>query len=258
MTPTNFFTHGHVFSGSWDDYFVLFVLLYMMILGVLLFRERSKHEPDRHSPPMAWLRAGLYFGAVLIFSWSTGVFQTVVQSPLATSEQFGNTIWMSFTLLCFAVVIWSYVYWWPRGTLTHGRKLYLVPTLLYGLSWGACAGLLFLSIYSILEQFQLPRLLTAILLVLLLSVYNMNYQLGWWDIHVSPPHNIKATNTGKVLLAHNPFLLSSLAYFVIYGNAGIYVILNACALGASAVALRFPPFWAKDGERVSFDTAIGE
>jgi hypothetical protein len=82
--------------------------------------------------------------------------------------------------------------------------------------------------------------------------------LGWWDIHVSPPHNIKATNTGKVLLAHNPFLLSSLTYFVIYGNAGIYVILNACALGASAVALRFPPFWAEDGERVSFDTAIGE
>jgi hypothetical protein len=86
----------------------------------------------------------------------------------------------------------------------------------------------------------------------------MNYQLGWWDIHVSPPHNIKATNAGKVLLSHNPFLFSSLAFFVIYGNAGIYVILNACALGACAVALRFPPFWAADGEPVSTDTAIGE
>jgi hypothetical protein len=86
----------------------------------------------------------------------------------------------------------------------------------------------------------------------------MNYQLGWWDIHVSPPHNIKATNTGKVLLAHNPFLLTSLAYLLIYGNVGIYVILYACALAASAVALRFPPFWAEDGDKVSVDSAMGE
>jgi len=258
MTPTQFFTHGQVFTGGWADYFILVVITCMAVLGVLLFRERSKHEPDRYSPPMAWLRAGLYFGAVLVFSWTTGVFQTVVGAPLATPEQLANPAWLISTVLCFAVVVWAYVYWWPRGTLTHGRRLYFIPTLIYGLAWGICAGLLFLSIYSILEVFQFPRLVNAVLFVMLLSVYSMNYQLGWWDIHVSPPHNIKATNAGKVLLAHNPFMLSSLAYLLVYGNVGIYVVLNACALGASAIALRFPPFWAEDGGKVSFDTAIGE
>jgi hypothetical protein len=258
MTPTHFFTHGHIFTGGWDDYFLLFVLLYMSVLGVLLYLERSKHEPDRHSPRMAWIRAGLYFGFALVFSWATGVFQTVVTSPLATPEQTADPVWWAVTILCFAVVVWSYVYWWPRGTLTHGRKLYFAPTLLYGLAWGACTGFLYLSIYAVLEQFQFPKLVTAIIFVALLSVYNMNYQLGWWDIHVSPPHNIKATNAGKVALAHNPFLLTSLTYLVIYGNVGIYVILNACALGASTVAMRFPPFWADDGGKVSVDTALGE
>ena len=258
MTPTNFFTHGYRFTGTWDDYFALVILALMMILGTLLFRERPRHDPSVHSPRMAWLRAGLYFSGVVIFSWVTGVFKTVVQSPLATSEQLGNPVWVSFTVLCFAVVIWAYVFWWPRGTLTHGRKLYFFPTALYGLAWGICAGLLFLSIYSILEHFQFPRIINAVLLVGLLSVYNLNYQLGWWDIHVSPPHNIRATNTGKVILSHNLFLLSSLAYLMIYGNVGIYVLLNACALGASAIALRFPPFWEADGGPVSFDTAMGE
>jgi hypothetical protein len=207
---------------------------------------------------MAWIRAGLYFGAALILSWSLGVFQTVVHSPLATSAQLGDTTWVVFTACCFGVVGWAYFYWWPRGTLTHGRKLYLVPTVIYGLAWGLCTGLLYLSIYAILEQFQFPRLVNAVVFVLLLSVYNMNYQLGWWDMHVSPPHNIKATNAGKVLGAHNPFLFSSLAYLLIYGNVGIYVMLNGLALCASSVAMKFPPFWADDGIKVSTDTAIGE
>jgi hypothetical protein len=258
MTPTNFFTQGHVFTGGWDDYFILGVLLYMCILGVLLYLQRSRHEPDRHSPPMAWIRAGLYFGFTLVFSWSTGVFQTVVNSPLATAEQTADPVWWGATALCFAVVVWSYVYWWPRGTLTHDRPLHLLPTLFHGLAWGACTGLFYLAIYSVLELFQFPRLGTAFLFVAMLSVYNMNYQLGWWDIHVSPPHNIRATNAGKVGLAHNPFLLTSLTYLLVYGNVGIYVLLNTCALGASAVAMRFPPFWAEDGGKVSVDTALGE
>jgi len=142
--------------------------------------------------------------------------------------------------------------------MTHGRKLYLLPTVIYGLAWGGCAAFLMLSIYSILEVFQMPGLVNAIGLIALLSIYNMNYQLGWWDIHVSPPHNIRATNAGKVLLAHNPFLLSSLTFFIVYGNAGIFVLLGAAAMCASAIALRVPPFWEKDGGPVSMDTAIGE
>ncbi|MGI9342213.1 MAG: hypothetical protein ACR2QV_05150 [Gammaproteobacteria bacterium] len=258
MTPTNFFTAGYRFTGTWDDYFIFFVFALCGVLGVLLFIQRPKHEPTVHSPPMAWLRAGIYFCFVIVFSWVTGVWKVMVTTPLATPEQLGDPLWLGSLALCLAVVAWSYVYWWPRGTLTHGRKLYLVPTILYGLTWGMCAGLLFLSIYAIVEVFQFPRLVNALILVAVLSVYNMNYQLGWWDIHVSPKHNIRATNNGKVLFAHQPFLLASLSFLLVFENIGIYVLLNSLALCASAVALRFPPFWADDGGPVSMDTAIGE
>lgn len=258
MTPTSFFTGGYRFSGTWDDYFVLVVLAICAVLGVLLFRERRRREPMVYSPAMAWLRAGIYFCFVIVFSWVTGAFKAVVQSPLATPDQLGDPIWLASLAGCLVVVAWAYGYWWPRGSLTHGRRLYLLPTVLYGLAWGACAGLLFLSVYSIIEVFQWPRLVNAIVLVALLGVYNMNYQLGWWDIHVSPPHNLRATNNGKVAFAHQPFLIASLSFLLVYGNVGIYVILNALALCLSAVALRFPPFWLPDGGPVSIDTAIGE
>ncbi len=258
MTPTQYFTHGRAFTGGWEDYVVLAVIAFMAVLGILLYGERGKRELDRYSPRMAWLRAGLYSSGALVFSSTTGVFQTVAKSPLATAAQWSDPAWIAFTAFCFAVVAWSYGYWWPRGTLTHGRKLYVVPTLLFGLAWGSCEGLLYLSFYSVLEAFQFPRLLNAVLFVGLLSIYNINYQLGWWSIHVSPPHNIKATNMGKVMFAHNPFLIISLAYLLTYGNVGIYVILNACALAASAIAMRLPPFWADDGGKVSFETSMGE
>jgi hypothetical protein len=258
MKPTNYFTQGYSFTGTWDDYFILVIFLIGSVLGALLFRERSRHEPMVHSPPMAWLRAGIYCCFVITFSWVTGVFKVVAQSPLVTSEQAADPVWNAAFAGCCIVVIWAYVYWWPRGTLTHGRKLYLLPTIFYGLAWGTCVALLMLSLYSILEIFQFPGLVNAILLVVIFGIYNMNYQLGWWDIHVSPPHNIRATNNGKVLLAHNPFLISTLAFLIVYGNAGIFVLLGAAAMCASSIALRVPPFWEKDGGPVSMNTAIGE
>lgn len=258
MTPTHFFTAGYTFTGTWDDYLILVVFVIGSILGTVLFRERSRHEPMVHSPRMAWIRAGLYFCFVIAFSWVTGVFKAMVSTPLVRSEQAGDPIWLGSLAACVVVIIWAYGYWWPRGTLTHGRKLYLLPTAFHGLMWGLCSGLLFLSLYSILEHFQFPRLVNAVLLVGVLSVWNINYQLGWWDIHVSPPHNIKATNPGKVLLAHQPFLIASLSFLLVFGNIGIYVLMNASAMCLSAIAMRFPPFWEKDGGPVSMATAIGD
>ena len=258
MTPTDYFPQVRVFTGAWVDYFLLIVIAAALTLGILLFRERPRHDPNVHSPIMAWLRAGLYFCFILVLSWITGVLQVIVRSPMATADQLNDPLWLGLTGLCFAVVVWGYVVWWPRGTLTHGRRLYVLPSLSFGVLWGISAGLFLLSVFAVLEEFQLPRLLTATVLVVIVTIYNLNYQAGWWDIHVSPPHNIRAWNVRKVLFAHNPFLLISLTYLFIYGNAGIFVILNACALGAAAVAMRFPPFWEKDGEPVSLETALGE
>ena len=258
MTPTDFFTSGYLFTGTWDDYFVLLVILFAVLLGVLLFRERPRHEPMVHSPRMAWIRGGLYFCFVIVFSWVTGVFKAVVQSPLATAAQLQDPGWIAFTLICFAVFAWGYLYWWPRGTLTHGRKLHFVPALMFGLVWGGCGGLFILSLLSILEVFQWPRLITAVVLLIPVAVYNLNFQAGWWDMHVSPPHNIRAWNNKKVLFAHQPFLIVTFGYLFTHGNLGIYVLLNACAIGASAVAMHFPAFWEDDNGPVSLATAEGE
>jgi len=112
--------------------------------------------------------------------------------------------------------------------------------------------------YAALEQFGFPGIVNALILIGILSSYNMNYQVGWWDIHVSPPHNIRATNNGKVALAHQPFLLASLTLLVMYGDGGMFVLLSTFALTCSAIAMRFPPFWEPDGRPVSRDTAMGE
>jgi len=109
-----------------------------------------------------------------------------------------------------------------------------------------------------IEQFGFPGIVNALLLVGVLSVYNLNYQVGWWDIYVSPMHNIRATNNGKVALAHQPFLIATLTLLVMYGDAGMYVLLSGFALASSSIAMRFPPWWEQGGSPVSRDTAMGE
>jgi len=257
MTPSNFFRQLRIFTNSWDDYLILAILVLMAVLALAMFAERAKHEPQVHSPRLAWMRAGLYFSFAFVFSWCAGVFKTVVNSPLASPEYLQDPGWIAFTALCFAVVIWAYVFWWPRGTLTHGRKRYFIPTALFGSLWGISVGLIHLSVFAIVEEFGFARWITALIVYFLLSAYSLNIQLGWWDIYVSPPHNIRATNSMKVMFAHTPFLICALAYFTIYGNGGIYVLLTGFAMAASAVAMRFPPFWEQDGGPVSRETAIG-
>ena len=49
-----------------------------------------------------------------------------------------------------------------------------------------------------------------------------------------------------------------MSFLLVFENIGIYVMMNAAAMCLSAIALRFPPFWLKDGGPVSMATAIGE
>ena len=245
-------------SGPGLDLFVGAVLLAAAGLGVLLFVERPKHDPNVHSPRMAWLRAGLYFCAVLVFAWLAGVLPALLAQPLVTPEQLADPAWLGLTALCFGLFVWGYVIWWPRGTLTHGRSQHWLTSGLFGLAWGSCGALFLLSLYAILGSFGLPAWGAALAMLPVLSIYNMNYQSGWWDIHVSPPHNIRDWNAKKVLGAHNPFLIATLFYLVLFGNLAIFVFLYALALAASAIAMRFPPFWVPDGPPVSLETAIGE
>lgn len=257
MTPSTFFTAAAFGGPEWLRWLMFGVIVVGLGLGAVFFVARGKHDPNIYSPRIAWLRAWVYYCFVLLLGWITGVLGYALEQPLIAAGRLQDGLWLGLVSLCWLVAIWGYAWWWPRGTLTHGRPLVLAPAMVHGLMWGLCAGVLYLSFYAVLEQFGLPRLVNGVLLVAILSVYSLNYQLGWWDIHVSPPHNRRATNNGKVALAHQPFLLTTLTLFIIYGDAGMYLLLTTFAMTCSAVAMHFPPFWAPDGGTVSRETALG-
>lgn len=244
-------------TGQPEDWFILAVILGASVLGPLFLAVRNRHPDGVHSPPLAWLRAGLYFSVVLVASWATGVLGTLVRGPWVAPGQAGQPLWLGLTGLWLLVTAWAYGYWWPRGTLTHGRPRVLLPQLGFGLAWGFCSGQLTLVFWALLAGFGAPPWLTALGVLVVLSGYGQLYQSGWWDIHVSPPHNRRATNAGKVLFGHLPFIVVGLAHFALFGNARLFVAFHAVALACSAVAMRFPPFWAPDGPPVDRDTAIG-
>jgi hypothetical protein len=245
------------FTGHPGDWFILAVFIGAALLAPLFLVVRNRHPEGVYSPPVAWLRALLYFSVVLVASWATGVFSALWREPCVAPGQSGDSIWLALTGLWLLVTAWAYVYWWPRGTLIHNRKSYLIAQTGFGLLWGFCSGQLTLVFWALLEDFGPARWLTAVGVFVVLSGYGQVYQSGWWDIHVSPPHNRRDTNAGKVLFGHMPFLLVGLAHFTLFGNALVFVGFHMIALGCSAVAMRFPPFWEADGPVVNRETAIG-
>jgi hypothetical protein len=258
MSATNYFSDAAFGGPGWLRWAILVLIFVGIGIGALFFAERGKRDPNIYSPRLAWIRAGVYYCIIIVISWVTGALGYVLSRPLIPAGRFDDTIWIIVVTACWIVAIWGYVYWWPRGTLTHGRKLHLLPATIHGVFWGLSAGLLYLSMYAALEQFGFPGIVNAILLVMILSVWNLNYQVGWWDIYVSPRHNIRATNNGKVAFAHQPFLIATLTLLVMYGDAGMYLLLTIFALTSSSIALRFPTISDPDGGIVSRDTAMGE
>lgn len=256
MEATRYFVDYQADPGL--AYLVAILVTVALILGVMLFIERPKHDPARHSPRMAWLRAGIYFCFVGIIAWLTGVYGGMSRHMLVTPDQLSDPLWIGMTALCVALLVWGYIIWWPRGTIVHGRRSYPVPAILFGLFWGAASAWTLLSIYAVCEMFGLPAIVNAVLTLVVIAVYNINYQSGWWDIHVSPPHNIRAWNNRKVLGAHNPFLIATLTHLVLFGDAALFTLFYAGAMACSTLAMHFPPFWEVDGPAVSLDTALGE
>jgi len=244
-------------SVQWLNYVMLFIMFMAAGLAQLFVVLRERHEEGVYSPALAWLRAGIYACCVLLLAWLSGVLAAVVAAPLVTGEQLHSLLWWGWLGAVMLVLVWAYGYWWPRGTLNHGRRLHLVPAVAFGLVWGCCSGLVLLSMYALLEGFGFGRWVTLFGVVFLFSCYSQLYQAGWWDIQVSPPHNIRAWNARKVLFGHLPFLLTGLAWFAQFGNAGLYVLLNGLALACCAIVMRFPPWWLPDGGRVSRQTALG-
>ena len=95
----------------------------------------------------AWLRAIIYFSVCIIIGWITGALKLVTRSPLATSEQLSDPLWIGFMLICIATELIAYCVIWRKGTLAYDRPLNLGAVIIFGTIWGICEGLLFLSIW---------------------------------------------------------------------------------------------------------------
>jgi hypothetical protein len=129
---------------------------------------------------------------------------------------------------------------WRKGTFTHGRELHLPSVLLFGLLWGLSEAQVFLSFWAILENFLSARWLVGVLAFIMISTFKGLWQSQYWDIYVSPEHNIPEWNLRKVLFAHIPNLLFTLTYLAIYENAGMFMIFQAVSIMGSAYFMHFP------------------
>jgi hypothetical protein len=193
-----------------------------------------------YSPRLAWLRATVYFAACLAASAGLGVFQRVLESPAMLSSQLADPQWWIATSVVTAYTVFAYLYFWPLGTVAHGRPRRILAGAVFGLLWGFCQGQLMLVVFELLARRGLPIAATVGLTFLAWSAFAALWQSRYWDIKVSPEHNIESWNLRKVLVAHMPFLLLCLAHYATYGNTRLFLAWQILALTASSLAMRFP------------------
>ncbi len=248
----------HIFSPFWkftngaQDYFLFALIGVLIFLAVTLKRESL--GVGGYSPRLAWIRGGIYFSSAFILSILTGVFPVLVSKPIATAENLSNLGWWGFTLLCTTVIYFAYFYLWPKGTLTHGRELHLPSVLIFGLFWGLSEGQIFLSVWAMLEKYIGNIWVVALVAFLVIGMFKGLWQSQYWDIYVSPEHNIPEWNLKKVLFGHVPNLICTLSYLALFGNVFIFLMFQTAGLMYSAFYMHFPA-WIFDRGRQTADGA---
>ena len=216
-------------------------------------RRAAGRDARRYDPRLAWLCAGAYFCAVLPLSWALGVLPGLLDAPLVTAAQWRDPHWIAYTLF-YAAVLWvAYMRVWPLGSFTDGRRRHPLLATGYGLAWGLCHGQAFLCFWALAERSGLGVFWVAGLTFLLLSGYNFAFHQFFWDVRVSPPHNYAAWNLRKVLCCHAPNLALGLVWLALWGNFGLWLLLQTACLLASAHHMRFPA-WYDDYTAVAGET----
>ncbi len=240
-------------DGGPADWIAAGAALTLVLLTIAYLRSRRGVPTDQYVPLLAWQVAGMYFSAGLLLSWSLGVLQGLLKAPLVTAEQLSSVPWLSYTLF-YAVVLWvAYAIIWPKGTFTDRRRAHPLLTTLYGIAWGLCHGQVFLCIWALAELTGLNSYWVAAITYAVLSGYNFAFHQFFWDIRVSPPHNVEAWNMKKVQYCHAPNLLLGLTWLAIWGNFGLWLLFQTAALVISSHAMRFPA-WYDDYRGVAGET----
>ncbi len=220
------------------------------VLVWLLKRYLGGKAVWRYDPKAAWLRGCAFFCAGWAIAAAAGTLSTIADNPLVFAGQGSDWLWVASTAVIVAVVFVGYWIIWPIGTQSHGRKVVFPDTIVFGLLWGLTQGLLFASAWITLKRIVDPLLgddvageiVLALLTILVLSLYQGLWHALYWDVHVSPEHNVIDWNTRKVAIVHNPNLILTTIWVTHYGNVGLWVLVETLALLGSCVTMPFPTF----------------
>lgn len=213
---------------------------------VVLRRYLRGRDVWRYDTRAAWLRAGAYFSTAWAIASATGTLPTILAQPVVRDGQLADPVWLVGVVVVTLVVVIGYWVIWPIGTRAHGRRVVIPDTLLFGLAWGVSEGLLFASVYvtslRLLGGLWGGRVWAAVLTIVVISLFNGVGHATYWDVHVSPEHNVIDWNLRKVALVHTPNLMLTTVFVAWHGNLGLWVGWETIALVGSAVMMRFPTF----------------
>ncbi len=196
--------------------------------------------PDPHEGYVArdaWRRAVVYFAACLVLAIATGTVAAVLRDTGADRQ--GN--WWMLALAAATVVLVGYGLLWPRGTFTEDRPSRPALQAGFGATWGLCQGLLFVMLFRLVDSLGWSTFVTAFVAWAVISVFQGTWHQFYWDVRVSPPHNIPSWNPIKVGVAHVPNITLGVTLLAVYGDLRFFVLLQVVALTLSSLAMRFPP-----------------
>jgi NAD(P)-dependent dehydrogenase (short-subunit alcohol dehydrogenase family) len=203
----------------------------------------------RYDSRAAWLRAFAAFSFAWAIAMASGTVPTILGNAWILPGQTSDIYWVISTIVLTVVVFVGYWIIWPIGTLPHGRKIVFPDTFIFGLLWGISEGLFFGSVWLLARRLWnnllsthplISDYATCFTVILVLSAFIGMWHALYWDIHISPNHNIIEWNIRKVLFAHNPNLILGAIYITMWENLGIWVALQAFALLGSTLAMPFP------------------
>ncbi len=216
------------------------------VFVLVLKRYLGDREVWRYDPKAAWLRAFAYFSFAWAFAAASGTIDTLARNPLVFDGQRDDVVWVLSTVVVFAVIIVGYWIVWPIGTEAHGRRIVLPDTVVFGLCWGVSEGMIYGSVWLLahraLDGLWGGPVWVALAVIVIMSIFSGVGHATYWDVHVSPEHNIIDWNMRKVAFVHNPNLILCTIYVTWGENLGLYVGLEALALLGSTVFMPFPTF----------------
>ncbi len=196
-------------------------------------------------PPLLWLRAVSYISLCWLISLATGTFRRIVEAPPVTSSQLHNPAWWAWTIAAVGVILVGYWVIWARWTLHFDRPKRRAVQLLFGLLWGSGSGQLFVAIHDLFSRTTWPAWVIWLAAWSAIGAWQGVFQDVGWDVWVAPEHDTPWSIKRKVPASHIPNVTVTLTYLALYGNRLLFVGLQALALVAASIFMRFPAWWER-------------